>query len=188
MISADVFEVTGARAVRYVGVAACRCAHGSGGGRRLACNLRRWRQVVVVGPRMDRRAMRWHNARMAEGWRVQEDDAPVSPDGPGHGCWLVVANDYQWIGNPRAAGFVVYVDGKRAGIAPQGGDLRVPIKPGRYAVRVRFWYFLTPRTEVSVKPGSTTRFSADIPRTAPWWRKMRGLVDPFHWLVLKEVN
>ena len=33
---------------------------------------------------------------------------------------IVVTNDYQWVGSPAPAGFTVYVDGKRAGVAPLG--------------------------------------------------------------------
>jgi hypothetical protein len=98
--------------------------------------------------------------------------------------WLVVSNDYQWIGNPRAAGFVVYLDGKQAGTAPLHQALNVQVEPGTHTVRVRLWYFLSPRTQVEVKAGQVVRLNADIPRTLPWRRKMRGLVDPFHWLSL----
>jgi PEGA domain len=99
---------------------------------------------------------------------------------------LVIANDYQWIGNPRAAGFAVYVDGRRVGVAPIGKRLSVQVEPGLHLLRVRLWYFLSPRVTVDVKPGETARFSANIPTTLPLWRKVRGLVDPFHWLTLKE--
>ena len=89
---------------------------------------------------------------------------------------IVIANDYRWIGNPGAAGFTVYVDGKRAGVAPIGETFSQQVQPGTHVLRVRCWYFLSPR------------FSADIPRTLPWWQKMRGLVDPFHSLSLEEIS
>jgi hypothetical protein len=101
---------------------------------------------------------------------------------------LVISNDYQWIGNPRAAGFAVYIDGRRVGVAPLGERLSVQVEPGSHVLRVRLWYFLSPHIAVDVKPGETTLFSADIPRTLPLWRKMRGLVDPFHWLSLEKVD
>jgi hypothetical protein len=101
---------------------------------------------------------------------------------------LVIANDYQWIGNPRAAGFAVYVDGRRAGVAPLGDRLSVPVDPGTHVLRVRLWYFLSPHVKVDIQPGEVRRFSADIPRTQPWRRKIRGLVDPLHWLSLEEVG
>jgi hypothetical protein len=112
----------------------------------------------------------------------------VSSHNPGYECWLIVHNDYQFIGQPSAAGMTVYVDGKRAGIAPLGENLDAAVEPGRHKLRVRLWYFLSPSIDVDVKPGETRRFRADIPRTLPWWPKMRGLVDPFHWLLLEETS
>jgi hypothetical protein len=101
---------------------------------------------------------------------------------------LVIANDYQWIGNPRAAGIAVYVDGRHAGVVPLGETLSRQVNPGRHVLRVRLWYFLSPRVELDVKPGETMRFSADIPRKLPLRRKFRGLIDPFHWLSLEEAS
>ena len=116
-------------------------------------------------------------------------DAAPSP-GPGQeASRIVVANDYQWIGNPRAAGFAVYVDSKHVGVAPLGETFSEQVDPGRHVLRVRLWYFLSPRLELDVKPGETRRFSADIPRKLPLWRRMmRGMVDPFHSLSLQEVR
>jgi hypothetical protein len=101
---------------------------------------------------------------------------------------IVIANDYQWIGSPGAAGFTVYLDGKRAGVAPLGQTFSQQVQPGQHVVRVRLWYFLSPRVTIRMAPGDTRRFSADIPRTMPWWRQMRGLVDPFHWLSLEQTT
>lgn len=101
---------------------------------------------------------------------------------------IVIANDYRWIGNPGAAGFTVYVDGKRAGVAPLGETFSQQVQPGTHVLRVRCWYFLSPRVTLDSRPGETRRFSADIPRTLPWWQKMRGLVDPFHSLSLEEIS
>jgi hypothetical protein len=101
---------------------------------------------------------------------------------------IAVTNDYERIGNPGAAGFTVYVDGKRAGVAPLGDTFSQPVEPGPHVLRVRLWYFLSPRVRLDVSPGETRRFSADIPRTSPWRRKMRGLADPFHWLSVEEIT
>lgn len=118
----------------------------------------------------------------------RSQDAALPP-GPGQKTRIVVANDYQWLGNPQAAGFAVYVDGKHAGVAPLGETFSRQVDPGRHVVRVRLWYFLSPRVELDVKPGETRRFSADIPRALPLWRRMvRGMVDPFHRLSLQEVS
>lgn len=101
---------------------------------------------------------------------------------------IVVTNDYQWIGNPGAAGFAVYLDGKRAGVAEIGQTFSQQLQPGPHVLRVRLWYFLSPRVKLTLRPGETRRFSADRPRTLPLGRQMRGLVDPFHWLSLREIT
>lgn len=105
-----------------------------------------------------------------------------------HAGRIVIANDCQWIGSPGAAGFTVCLDGKRAGVAPLGETLSQQVQPGPHVLRVRLWYVLSPRVTVDVRPGNTRRFSADVPRTLPWWQKMRGLVDLFHWLSLEETT
>jgi hypothetical protein len=88
----------------------------------------------------------------------------------------------------RAAGSTVYLDGKRAGVAPLGETFSQQVQPGPHVLRVRLWYFLSPRVTIDMGPGDTRRLSADIPRTLPWWQKMSGLVDPFHWLSLEETT
>lgn len=107
-----------------------------------------------------------------------------------HEGWLVVVNDYQWVGNPLLGAFRIYADGKQAGVAlPGGDDLNVPVEPGQHTLRVRLWYYLSPRVDVNVQPGETLRFHADIPRTLPLWRRMtRALVHPFHSLALARDN
>jgi hypothetical protein len=102
---------------------------------------------------------------------------------------IVVANDYRWIGNPAAARFTVYVDGKRAGVAPPGDTFSLQVVPGTHVVRVRLWYFLSPRVKLDLRPGETRRFSADIPRKLRLWRRMmRGMADPLHSLSLEDVT
>jgi hypothetical protein len=102
---------------------------------------------------------------------------------------IVVANDYQWIGKPGAAGFTVYVDGKRAGVAPLGQTCSQQVEPGAHVLRIRLWYFLSPRVMLDLRPGETRRFSADIPRRRRLWRRMvRGMVDPLHSLSLEEIT
>jgi hypothetical protein len=74
---------------------------------------------------------------------------------------IVVANDNQWVGSPGAAGFTVYVDGKRAGVAPLGETFTQRVQPGSHVLRVRLWCFLSPRVKLDLSPGGTRRFSAD---------------------------
>jgi len=102
---------------------------------------------------------------------------------------IAVTNGYRWIGNPGAAGFTVYVDGRRAGVAPLGQTFSQPVEPGPHVVRVRLWYFLSPRVSVDLTPGETRRFSAGIPRRLRLWRRiMRGMADPLHSLSLEEIT
>lgn len=102
---------------------------------------------------------------------------------------LVVENSYQWVGSPGAGGFVVYVDGKRAGAATLGGQLRVRVDPGQHTLRVRLWWYFSPTAKLTVEPGQTRRFSADIPRQRMVLaRIVRGFFDPLHSLSLEEIH
>jgi hypothetical protein len=102
---------------------------------------------------------------------------------------IVVTNNYQWIGNPGAAAFTIYVDGKHAGVAPIGESFSQAVEPGTHVLRVRCWYFLSPTVNLDLRPGETRRFSADQPRKQPLWRRMlRAMVDPLHSLSLEEVS
>jgi hypothetical protein len=113
----------------------------------------------------------------------------VTARGPDATSSLVVQNAYQWVGSAGAGGFVVYVDGKRAGVAKLGSQLRMHIGPGQHTVRVRFWWYLSPVVRLTVAPGEIRRFSADIPRQRMVLaRIVRGIFDPFHSLSLQEVR
>ncbi len=101
---------------------------------------------------------------------------------------LVVTNSYQWIGNPAAAGFSVYLDGRKIGVASPGRSLTAQVQPGPHTLRVRLRYFLSPKLAIDAAPGQTLRLSADRPRGKGWRRQLRGLVDPFHWLWLEQVE
>lgn len=50
--------------------------------------------------------------------------ALVNARASGDSATLVVENAYQWIGSPGLGAFAVYVDGRRAGVAPLDGQLR----------------------------------------------------------------
>jgi hypothetical protein len=102
---------------------------------------------------------------------------------------LVVENAYQWVGSPGAGGFVVYVDGNRAGLAPLGGQLRVLIDPGQHIVRVRLWWYRSPALTLTFGPGGIRRLSADIPRQRMVLvRIARGIFDPLYSLSLHEIR
>ena len=104
------------------------------------------------------------------------------------GC-IAVRNDYQWMGNQQAAQFAVYLDGRFSGWVPLGQWVNLPVDHGKHTLRVRMWYYFSRRVTVSIAPGETKRFSADIPRAMPFLaRMMRGIFDPFHWLSLAEIG
>jgi hypothetical protein len=102
---------------------------------------------------------------------------------------LVVENAYQWVGNTGLGAFAVYLDGKRVGVATLSGRLRVSVYPGQHTVRVRlWWWYRSPTVRLTFGPGETRRLSADIPRQQMvLTRIVRGILDPFHSLSLKEV-
>ena len=112
-------------------------------------------------------------------------NAPASGDSAA----LVVENAYQWVGSAAFGTFAVYVDGRRAGVAPLGGRLRLRVDSGQHTVRVRlWWWYRSPTVRVTVGPGETRRLSADIPRQQMvLTRIVRGILDPFHSLSLEEV-
>jgi hypothetical protein len=113
----------------------------------------------------------------------------VSSDTSGDSAALVVENAYQWVGSAGSGAFVVYVDGKRVGVATLGGRLSVGVYPGQHTVRVRlWWWYRSPTVSLTFGPGETRRLSADIPRQQMvLTRIVRGILDPFHSLSLKEV-
>jgi hypothetical protein len=126
--------------------------------------------------------------KTSQGLTDHEEERVDSRSADENTSWIVVANNYQWIGNPAAAGFTVYVDGKRAGVVPLGDTFSQRVEQGRHVVRVRCWYFLSPRVKLDLRPGETRRFSADIPRKLRLWRRiMRAMADPLHSLSLEEV-
>jgi hypothetical protein len=111
----------------------------------------------------------------------------IAPTGRGAST-LVVENAYQWVGSAGAGGFVVYVDGKRAGVATLGRQLRLRVDPGQHTLRVRLWWYFSPTVKLTVWDGQTRRFSADISRQHMVLARMaRAIVDPLHSLSLEEV-
>lgn len=98
---------------------------------------------------------------------------------------VVVQNKNEWMGNPRFGIFSVYLDGKRVGAVPLGQSLEVPTSAGSHTLRVRQWWYLSPRLAVSLADGETAHFDADIPRqlSVPA-RMMRLLFRPFNSLSL----
>lgn len=110
---------------------------------------------------------------------------PVSPGSAGGGGWLEVVNRYRWVGDPRQGRFRVYLDGRAVGWAPLSGSLRVPVSAGPHVVRVRLWWYLSPRVGAGVGPGQAVRLEADIARELPVLQRMLFMMfRPFHSLSL----
>jgi hypothetical protein len=78
---------------------------------------------------------------------------------------ITVVNDYPWVGDPRLAATSVYLDRRRrrAGVAPVRGRLDLEVSPGNHEVRVRIWWFRSPKLLVEVKPGTPCVVRADKP-------------------------
>jgi hypothetical protein len=114
-----------------------------------------------------------------------DGDSSVDARSVDGGGWLEVVNRYQWIHDPHQGRFRVYLDGKAAGWAPLSGSLRVPVSPGRHVVRVRLWWYLSPRVGAGVGPGQAVRLEADIARELPVHQRMLlTMFRPFHSLSL----
>jgi hypothetical protein len=109
--------------------------------------------------------------------------------GRNHEAVIAVRNDYLWNLNPESGEFIIYIDGRCAGRAALEATEEIPVAPGTHTVRVRLWWFFSHRMTVDVDPGSAVYFRADIPRNGNFlFRMMKGMFDPFHFLVLEEVK
>ena len=104
--------------------------------------------------------------------------------------WISIRNDYTWKGvDPDQGTIFVYVDGKRAGPAEMESVRRVPVYPGKHTVRVRLWWFLSPRVTVDVNAGHTVYFRCDMPMNRSFlYRMVKAMFDPFHSMVLEEIE
>jgi hypothetical protein len=100
---------------------------------------------------------------------------------------IAIRNDYGWVGDPRAGEFLTYIDGRYAGSVILGETKEFPVDPGTHTLRIRNKWFLSSRKAVEVPTGSAVHFRADIPKDG-FLRRMSGLWDPFHWLVLEETQ
>lgn len=101
---------------------------------------------------------------------------------------ITVRNDYGWMLEPSGGEFATYIDGRYAGSVMLGQTMEFSVAPGTHTLRVRNKWFMSPRRTVELPPGKALDFRADIPREARFLRRMSGLWDPFHWLVLEETQ
>jgi polygalacturonase len=103
--------------------------------------------------------------------------------------WISIRNDYMWNGNGTIGGVMsIRIDGKRKGAVDSCEIHRVPVYAGTHTVRVMLqaWY-LSPRVTVTVNPGTTVHLRARMPSGRFFSRWVKGMFDPFHWLVLEEI-
>jgi hypothetical protein len=85
---------------------------------------------------------------------------------------IVVATGRDWYGDPRLGTFTVYLDGKKAGTLPPCGRLVVSCRSGRHVVRVRQWWYLSPRLEVEASGVSPLVLDADVSRRDSLLRRL----------------
>lgn len=98
---------------------------------------------------------------------------------------IVVFQDRAWFGGPKRGCFVVYVDGNRVGVAPVMGEIASTVTPGTHSVRIRQWWYRSPRVKVDVGTDAVVRLRADGPSALGLLRRMaRMLLSPSTSLVL----
>jgi hypothetical protein len=78
---------------------------------------------------------------------------------------LIVFGNSQWFGDPRLGTVVVYVDGIKRGKVSPGDSLLITCEPGRHAVRVRQWWYMSPRIDVEMRPEQQTILKGSINQT-----------------------
>ena len=83
-----------------------------------------------------------------------------------------VFQDRQWAGDPRLGSFTVYVDGKTAGVVRPLSVVTVPVAPGSHTVRVRQWWYFSPRVVVEIDQGSQLRFRAEVSKDGGFLRSL----------------
>jgi hypothetical protein len=77
-----------------------------------------------------------------------------------------VTNVYKWLGDPRFGSMTLYVDGHRAGKISPGSTFNVLCIPNvDHVVRVKLWWFLSPRLKIMVEPGGSVQLNVDIEKT-----------------------
>ena len=67
-----------------------------------------------------------------------------------------------WHANPRLGELIVYLDGRNVGRLPRPGRLRVPCESGDHMLRIRQWWYLSPRLPVALTDGEQVTIEADF--------------------------
>jgi hypothetical protein len=101
---------------------------------------------------------------------------------------IVVENAQAWVyGNPQVGAFVVYVDGKRRGIAMPLESFAFTVPPGLHSLRIRRQWYMSPKVSVSLGEHERKSLVANIP-TGGIRDKLRLFYDPIHSLTLAEAR
>lgn len=77
-----------------------------------------------------------------------------------------------WIGDPRLGTFVVYLDGKRAGVLPPLGSLRIQCAPGRHRLTARQWWYRSRPFELDLAANTEVRLTVDVVRDGSLLRRI----------------
>lgn len=88
----------------------------------------------------------------------------TQPEAASASGFIEVYQDRAWFGDPKLAVFNVYLDKKRIGKVPLQSSVRLSVAPGQHRLRIRQWYYGSRPMDVTVAPGETKRFRADVPK------------------------
>jgi hypothetical protein len=110
------------------------------------------------------------------------DGPSVAVTGPSRDDGAVcVTNRYRWVGDPRWGAFVVYMDGRKFGVAPLHGSLLRELPPGNHRLRLRLWWYASDHLEISIEAGTVVHLAADIDRS-------RGLLNRLFQMLLRPAH
>jgi hypothetical protein len=84
---------------------------------------------------------------------------------------FVVQTQRDWFGDPRLGTFTVYLDGNNAGKVAPRGRLVLSSTIGEHVVRVRQWWYLSPRLTVDLREGSPLVVEVDVSRRDSFIRR-----------------
>lgn len=103
---------------------------------------------------------------------------------------IVFTSDRQWVGDPRFGSYVMYLDGRRAGVLRPRDRVAIPCESGPHRIRVRQWYYLSPTLDVNVAENESVVVQADLQdRQRSFLRRMATLMfRPWRGLSLQVVR
>ncbi len=97
----------------------------------------------------------------------------------GRRATIVVATERDWFGDPRFGTFTVYLDGTKAGKVPPRGQLVLGCDPGGHVLRIRQWWYFSPRFDVDLAPDTVARFQAELGTGSLPRRSLRLMFAPW---------